>query len=69
MSVTITLMATTVRNVQEDIMVMLQMERSMIVRHVLVQKEVHVTWYQLYRKAQKTLYVRSVLKEGEVKGI
>ena len=41
----------------------------MIVRHVLVQKEVLVTWYQLCRKVQKTQYVQSVPKEGEVKGI
>ena len=41
----------------------------MIVRHVLVQKEVLVTWYQLCRKVQKTQYVQSVPKEGEVKEI
>ena len=40
----------------------------MIVRHVHVQKEVLATWYQLCRKVQKTQYVQSVPKEGEVKG-
>ena len=39
----------------------------MIVRHVHVQKEVLATWYQLCRKVQKTQYVQSVPKEGEVK--
>ena len=59
-------MATTARNVREDIMEMLLMELNMTVSSVLVRKEVHVTWCQPNRRVMRIQYVRNVLKEEEV---